>query len=107
MVEPKPLEAASTERSTSAEVDLTLALPWLEAATRAFCAVLALLWIALCAALAAPWMVSAALVVTLASDRSISAEIDLIWLADSPELVSSERSASVEIARSWLAASAE
>src|ERR1700752_5002272 len=85
MVEPKPDEAASTERSTSAEVDLILAAISLDAATSAFCALVALVWIAPCAALAALWMVSVEVVATAASDRSISVEIERMLPACSVE----------------------
>src|SRR6202023_810489 len=70
MVEPKAWLAASTERSTSADVDLTLELTSFDAATRALCALSALVW-----------MVSVVLAVTAESERSISEEIALIWLA--------------------------
>ena len=89
------LLAASTERSMSAEVVLTLELTSLDAATSA-------LW-AFCADV---WMLSVVLAVTAASDRSISAEIALIWLAASAEIAVSELCASrallrIEAAVSW------
>ena len=64
MVAPKLLLAASTERSISAEVDLTWVLTSLEAAIRALCAFCAVVW-----------MLSVVLAVTAPSERSISAEI--------------------------------
>src|SRR5258708_23525183 len=72
MVEPNELLAASTERSTSAEVVLTLELTSFDAATSALCAFSALVW-----------MVSVVLAVTAPRDRSTSAGIALIWLAPS------------------------
>src|SRR5260370_1882114 len=83
MVEPKAWLAASTEGSTSAEVDLTLELPSFDAATGALCAFSALVW-----------MVSVVLAVTAESERSISEEIALIWLAASAEVACSELCAS-------------
>src|SRR5258708_9734666 len=68
MVEPNELLAASTERSTSAEVVLTLELTSFDAATSALCAFSALVW-----------MVSVVLAVTPPSDRPTSAEDALIW----------------------------
>ena len=95
IVEPNALLAASTERSTSAEVDLTLELTSLEAATSA-------LW-ALCAEV---WMLSVVLAVTAASERSISAEIALIWLAASAEVAASDPCASRALLRIEAAVSA-
>ena len=71
--------AASTERSISAEVDLILELTSLDAATSAFCALRALVAI-----------LSVVLAVTALSVRSMSAEIALIWLAASADVVVSE-----------------
>src|SRR6185436_6665772 len=99
MVEPKPLEAASTERSTSAEVDLTLALTSLEAATRAFCALVALAWIAVWAVDAAFWIASVDFEVTAARPRSMSVEIALIWLAASAEVDANDPCASRALPR--------
>ena len=79
MVEPNAPLAASTERSTSVEVDLTLELTSFDAATSALCALRALVWI-----------LSVVLAVTALSDRSMSAEIALIWLAASAEVACSE-----------------
>ena len=73
MVDPNAPLAARTERSISAEVDLTLELTSFEAATSAFCALSALVWI-----------LSVVLAVTVQSERSISVEIALIWLAARP-----------------------
>ena len=75
MVEPNAPEAASTERSTSAEVDLTLDDTSLEAATSALCAFRALVW-----------MLSVVLAVTADSDRSMSVEIVRIGLPPPPRL---------------------
>src|SRR5260370_21744595 len=69
MVEPNELLAASTERSTSAEVVLTLELTSFDAATSALCAFSALVW-----------MVSVVLAVSAPKDPSTSAEIALFWL---------------------------
>src|SRR5258708_31370443 len=88
MVEPKAWLAASTERSTSADVDLTLELTSFDAATRALCALSALVW-----------MVSVVLAVTAESERSISEEIALIWLAASAEVACSELCASRALLR--------
>ena len=77
MVEPKSPLAARTERSISAEVDLTLELTSFDAATSALCALSALVWI-----------LSVVLAVTALSDRSMSAEIALIWLAASADVAS-------------------
>ena len=60
--EPKALLAASTERSISADVDLTLALTSFDAATSEFCALCAL-----------DWILSVVLAVTVESERSMSA----------------------------------
>ena len=70
MVVPNAPLAARTERSTSADVALTRELTSLDAATRAVCALSALVWI-----------LSVVLAVTAPSDRSMSAEIALIWFA--------------------------
>jgi len=70
IVEPNVLLAASTVRSTSAEVVLTFELTSLEAATSA-------LW-AFCAVV---WILSVVFAVTAASDFSMSAETALIWIA--------------------------
>src|ERR1700704_767831 len=83
MVEPNEPLAASTERSISAEVVLTFELTSFDAATRALCALSALVWI-----------LSVVLAVTAVSERSISAEIALIWLAASAEVAASELCAS-------------
>ena len=88
MVEPKLLLAASTERSMSAEVDLTLELTSFEAATSALCALCALVW-----------MLSVVLAVTAPSERSMSAEIALIWLAASAEVAVNEVCASRALPR--------
>src|SRR6266851_5759308 len=105
MVELNVPLAARTERSTSAEVDLTFELTSLDTATRAICALSALVWI-----------LSVVLAVTAPSDRSMSAEIALIWFAASPDVAVSERCASRALPRieaavsaasdlTWLAAS--
>ena len=60
--EPKALLAASTERSISAEVDLTLAETSFDAATSELCAFCAL-----------DWILSVVLAVTVESERSMSA----------------------------------
>ena len=83
MVEPNAPLAARIDRSTSAEVDLTLELASLDAVTSALCAASALVWI-----------LSVVLAVTALSDRSISLEIVLIWLAESAEVACSEACAS-------------
>src|ERR1700674_5392391 len=88
MVEPKAPLAARTERSTSAEVDLTLELTSFDAATRALCALSALVWI-----------LSVVFAVTALSDRSISVEIALIWLAASADVAASGLCASRALAR--------
>src|ERR1700691_1313014 len=79
MAELKAPLAARTERSTSVEVDLTLELTSFDAATRAFCALTALVAI-----------LSVVLAVTVESERSISVEIALIWLAASADVAVSE-----------------
>ena len=58
---------------------------------------LALAWIAFCAALAAPWMVSVELAATAASDRSISAEIERMLPACSAEVEANRRRRYAEI----------
>src|ERR1700729_1768078 len=88
MVELKVPLAARTERSMSVEVDLTLELTSFDAATRAFCAVTALVAI-----------LSVVLAVTVESERSISVEIALIWLAASAEVAASECWASPALLR--------
>ena len=95
MVVPNAPEAASTERSTSAEVDLTLEETSFDAATSALCAFRALVW-----------MLSVVLAVTADSDRSISVEIVLIWLAASAEVACSEPCASRALLRIEAAVSA-
>src|SRR5258708_12316678 len=95
MVEPNELLAASTERSTSAEVVLTLELTSFDAATSALCAFSALVW-----------MVSVVLAVTAPSDPSTSAEIALIWLPASAEGPCSELFASRALLRVEAAGSA-
>src|SRR3981081_3625283 len=95
MVELKVPLAARTERSTSAEVDLTFELTSLDTATRAICALSALVWI-----------LSVVLAVTAPSDRSMSAEIVLIWFAASPDVAVSERCASRALPRIEAAGSA-
>ena len=89
------LLAASTERSMSAEVDLTLELASFDAATSVFCALSALVWI-----------LSVVLVVTVESDRSSSVEIALIWLAASADVSVSELCASRALLRIEAAVSA-
>ncbi len=79
MAWPKLLLAASTERSTSAELDLTRELASLEALISAFWALSALVWMSL-----------VALVVAVLSARSISVEIVRIWLAASADVEVSE-----------------
>ena len=75
MAVPNEFEAARTERSTSAEVDLTFEAASLEAVTSACCAVCAVAAIR-----------SVVLVVTVESDRSRSFEIARIWFAASAEV---------------------
>src|ERR1700704_5393337 len=88
MVVPKAVLAARTERSTSAEVDLTFELTSFDADTRALCALSALVWI-----------LSVVLAVTVLSERSISVEIALIWLAASADVAVSELCASRALLR--------
>src|ERR1700738_5000893 len=88
MVVPNEPLAGRTARSTSAEVDLTFELTSFDAATRAFCALSALLWI-----------LSVVLAVTALSDRSMSVEIALIWLAASADVAASELCASRALLR--------
>src|SRR3982074_795813 len=88
MVEPKAPLAATTERSISAEVDLTFELTSLDAATNALCA----FW-----ALAA--ILSVVLAVTVLSERSISVEIALIWIAASADVAANELCASRALER--------
>ena len=95
MVEPKLLLAARTDRSISAEVDLTFELTSFDAATSALCAVSAL-----------AWMLSVVLAVTVPSDRSMSVEIALIWLAASADVAASELCASRALPRIEAAVSA-
>src|ERR1700682_5846170 len=95
MVELKVPLAARTERSTSAEVVLTFELTSLDTATRAICALSALVW-----------MLSVVLAATAPSDRSMSAEIALIWFAASPDVAVSDRCASRALPRIEAAVSA-
>ena len=74
---------------------VTCELTSLDAATRAVCALSALVWI-----------LSVVLVVTTPSDRSMSAEIALIWVAASPDVAVSERCASRALLRIEAAVSA-
>ena len=93
--EPKALLAASTERSISAEVDLTLAETSFDAATSELCAFCAL-----------DWILSVVLAVTVESERSMSVEIVRIWLAASAEVAVSELCASRALSRIEAAVSA-
>src|SRR3978361_576477 len=95
MVEPKVPLAARTVRSISAEVDLTLELISFDTATSVFCALSALVAI-----------LSVVVAVTVLSDRSMSAEIALIWLAASAEVEASEPCASRALLRIEAAGSA-
>ena len=95
MVELNAVLAARTERSTSAEVDLTFELASFDAATSAFCALRALVAI-----------LSVVLAVTVLSDRSMSAAMALIWLAASADVAVSELCASRALLRIEAAVSA-
>src|SRR5690242_21765075 len=95
MAWPKLELAASTERSTSAELDLTRELASLEAEISAFWALSALVWMSL-----------VAFAVAELSVRSISVEIARIWLAASAEVEVSEVWASRALLRMVEAVSA-